>query len=322
MRTLAFGVHLISRGAGDPATSPFPSHRVMLDDGVHAEKLGFDSLWLPDHFYFERSAGIETYPDCWTLLTALAMRTERVLLGTNVLAATFRHPALMAKMASALQELSDGRVLLGLGAGNQPHEHNAFGLDFEHRIGRFKEYLPILHDLLEGQTVTFRGRYFTLDAASLRTVVPSVPVWVAAGGPQMFELTARYASGWNMAGAGMDPAAIRQKYGDFSDACRAAGKDPAEMDVCKMTFLAIAPDGGAVSSMKEELAARSKVDVQTLGTRLLVGTPDTIVEHIRMLTEVGVNHHIFNVAESEQWPEYRDALECVAREVVPRVNSR
>jgi alkanesulfonate monooxygenase SsuD/methylene tetrahydromethanopterin reductase-like flavin-dependent oxidoreductase (luciferase family) len=293
----------------------------MLDDGVRVEQLGFDAIWLPDHFYFERSAGIETYPDCWTLLTALAMRTERVLLGTNVLAATFRHPALMAKMAGALQELSNGRVLLGLGAGNQPHEHNAFGLDFEHRIGRFKEYLPILHALLDGQTVTFQGRYFTLDAASLRTVVPSVPVWVAAGGPQMFELTARYASGWNMAGGGMDPTAIRQKYDAFASACRTTGKDPRDIDICKMTFLAIASESAAVPRMREEQAARSKVDVQTLGTRLLVGTPDTIADHIRMLTEVGVNHHIFNVAESEQWPEYQDALECIAREVLPRVKS-
>ena len=321
MRAVAFGVHLISRGAGEPATSPFPSHHVMLDDGVRVEQLGFDSLWLPDHFYFERAAGIETYPDCWTLLTALAMRTQRVLLGTNVLAATFRHPALMAKMAGALQELSNGRVILGLGAGNQSHEHNAFGLDFEHRIGRFKEYLPILHALLEGQTVTFHGRYFTLDSASLRTVVPDVPIWVAAGGPQMFELTVRYARGWNMAGAGMDPGAIRQKYEAFASACRAADKDPRDMDVCKMTFLAIAPDGAAVPRMEDELATRSKVDLPTLRSRLLVGTPDMIAEHARMLTEVGVNHHIFNVAESEQWSDYHAALECIAREVVPRVKS-
>src|SRR3954447_24822404 len=126
MPSLEFGVHLISRGEGDPATTPFPSHKLMLEDGVRLEKLGFDAVWLPDHYYFERPAGLETFPEVWTLLTAIAMRTEKVRLGTNVLAATFRHPAMMAKMAGALQELSGGRVVLGIGAGNQTHENTAF----------------------------------------------------------------------------------------------------------------------------------------------------------------------------------------------------
>src|SRR6266566_1290489 len=151
MPSLGFGVHLISRGEGDPATTPFPSHRVMMDDGVRVEQLGYEAVWLPDHYYFSRPAGIETFPEVWTLLTAIAVKTERVQLGTNVLAATFRHPALMAKMSGAVQELSGGRFVLGLGAGNQAHEHAAFGLDFEHRIGRMKEYLPILSALLNGR---------------------------------------------------------------------------------------------------------------------------------------------------------------------------
>ena len=103
----------------------------MLRDAQYAEKLGFDAVWVPDHFYFERPAGIETFPDAWTLLTAIAMKTERVKLGTNVVAATFRHPSLMAKMAGALQDLSGGRLLLNMGAGNQIKEHAAFGFDFE-----------------------------------------------------------------------------------------------------------------------------------------------------------------------------------------------
>ena len=167
----------------------------------------------------------------WTLLTAIAVRTERIRLGTNVLAATFRHPALLAKMAGAVQELAGGRFILGLGAGNQRHEHHAFGLDFEHRIGRFKEYVPIVTSLLRGESVNFDGRYYHLQAASLRTVVPHVPLWLAAGGPQMFDLTARYAQGWNMAGGGTEPAIVRQKYADFAAACRAAGRGAQEFEV-------------------------------------------------------------------------------------------
>jgi alkanesulfonate monooxygenase SsuD/methylene tetrahydromethanopterin reductase-like flavin-dependent oxidoreductase (luciferase family) len=114
-----------------------------------AEALGFDSVWVPDHFFFQGPPGVLTpYPEAWTLMTAIGVTTERVQIGSMVLAAAFRHPALLAEMAGALQELSGGRVLLGVGAGNQVAEHTAFGLRFDHRVERFAEYLEILHGLL------------------------------------------------------------------------------------------------------------------------------------------------------------------------------
>lgn len=293
----------------------------MVEDGLRVERFGFESVWLPDHFYFLEASGLETYPEVWTLLTAIAVKTEHVRLGTNVLAATFRHPALMAKMAGAVQELSGGRFVLGLGAGNQAYEHAAFGLDFEHRIGRMKEYLPILSALLNGESVTFEGRYYQLREASLRTVVPHVPVWVASGGRQMFELTARYASGWNMAGGGANPGTIREKYGGFAAACRAVGRDITDFDVCKMSFVGVAPDGAGTKAMLDELATRRNTTPASLTERMMVGTPDHIADRLCTLTDIGINHHIFAVAESEQWPNYWDAVELLAREVVPRVRA-
>lgn len=321
MPELGFGVHLISRGEGDPATTPFPSHRVMTEDGVRVEKLGFDAVWLPDHYYFDRPAGIETFPEVWTLLTAIAMKTEKLKLGTNVLAATFRHPGIMAKMAGALQELSGGRVLLGIGAGNQVNENTAFGHNFKNRIGAFKEYMPIMTALLNGETVTFEGRYFTLKGASLRTVVPHVPVWVASGGPQMFDLTARYATGWNMAGGGTTAEGIKEKYDGFAAACRAVGKNVKDFDVCKMTFMAVAADAAGAKRLTDELATKSNLSPEALAARMVVGTPDTIAAWLRTLTEIGVNHHIFSVSESEQWPNYWDSVELLRKEVIPAVRA-
>ena len=321
MPSLGFGVHLISRGEGDPATNPFPSHRVMLEDGVRLEKLGFDAVWLPDHYYFERPSGLETFPEVWTLLTAIAMKTEKLQLGTNVLAATFRHPGIMAKMAGALQEVAGGRFILGIGAGNQVHENTAFGHNFKNRIGAFKEYMPILTALLNGETVTFEGRYFTLKDASLRTFVPPVPVWVASGGPQMFDLTARYATGWNMASSGMTVKGIKEKYEGFTAACQAVGKNVKDFDVCKMTFMAVAEDEAGVARMKDELATRSNITPEQLAARTIVGTPATFVTWFRTLTEIGVNHHIFSVAESEQWPNYWDSIELLKKEVIPAVRA-
>jgi len=318
LRSLQFGIQLLARGEGDPATAPFPSHRLMLDDGVHVERLGFDAVWLPDHFYFQQPAGLATFPEVWTLLTAIAVKTERITLGTNVIAATFRHPAMLAKMAAALQDLCGGRFILGIGAGNQVHEHTAMGLDFAHRVGRFKEYMPILRGLLDGKSVTLNGRYFTVQDASLRTVVPPVPVWIASGGPQMFELTARYGNGWNDAG-GRDAAAIRDKYAQFNTACQAAGRDIRDFDVCKLSFIAVARDSAAAQRMLEELAAANNQTPEAVAARTLVGTPETVAAHLTALTGVGVNHHILSVAATQQWPDYREALGFIQQEVVPRV---
>ncbi|MDP8923121.1 MAG: LLM class flavin-dependent oxidoreductase [Chloroflexota bacterium] len=322
MPAIQFGYHTVPRGEGDPATEPHPSHRLMLRDAQQAERLGFDSVWVPDHFYFERFGRLETYPDLWTLLTAIGVTTERVRIGTNVIAATFRHPALLAKMAGALQELCDGRLILGMGAGNQPHEHNAFGLDFERRIGRFKEYIPILTALLNGETVSFEGRYFTLREASLRTAVPKVPLWIAAGGEQMFALTAKYAGGWNAAGgAGGDPAVFKAKYDGLAQACRVAGRDVKDMDVCLLTFLAPEPDAATARRTLEGLAAHTNSTPEEVQKRTAVGTPDEIAARLRPFAELGVNHFICAVSLPPDPERYWERVELLAREVFPRVKA-
>ena len=95
-----------------------------------------------------------------------------------------------------------------------------------------------------------------------------------------------------------------------------------DFDVCKMTFMAVAPDSAAARRMLDELATRSTISPEALAARTVVGTPDVIIEHLRAPTEIGVNHHVFNVAESAQWPKYWEALELLSREVVPRVRQQ
>jgi alkanesulfonate monooxygenase SsuD/methylene tetrahydromethanopterin reductase-like flavin-dependent oxidoreductase (luciferase family) len=117
----------------------------------------------------------------------------------------------------------------------------------------------------------------------------------------------------------MDPSVVKERFAAFGAACQAAGKRISDFDVCKMTFMAIAPDAARVRTMTHELAVKAKVTPEVLATRTLVGTPDQIAAWLCTLTELGVNHHILQVAESDQWPNYQDALELVAREVVPKV---
>jgi alkanesulfonate monooxygenase SsuD/methylene tetrahydromethanopterin reductase-like flavin-dependent oxidoreductase (luciferase family) len=321
-RSIEFGYHTVPRSEGNPATDPHPSHTVMLRDCQQAEALGFDAIWVPDHFYFERPFGLETYPEAFTLLTAAAVTTERVKLGTNVVAAGFRHPALLAKMAGAIQELSGGRLILGMGAGNQVHEHTAFDLGFERRIGRFKEYMAILSALLNGETVTMEGRHYTLREATLRTVVPHVPIWIASGGEQMHALTAKYASGWNVAGGvGWDRDAFKARYEGFAAACRAAGKDPADMDIGLISFVCPVPDAAAAREALDALAAESKTTPEAIEKRVNVGTPDQVAAKMRGMAELGVNHFLCAVSPTPATGRYWDRVELLAKEVFPRVRA-
>jgi alkanesulfonate monooxygenase SsuD/methylene tetrahydromethanopterin reductase-like flavin-dependent oxidoreductase (luciferase family) len=225
-------------------------------------------------------------------------------------------------MAGALQELSGGRLLLGIGAGNQVHEHTAFGLDFERRVGRFKEYMTILAALLDGETVTFEGRYYTLREASLRTVVPKVPIWIAAGGEQMFALTAKYASGWNPAGGvGWDPAAFTEKYEGLARACRAAGRDVASIEISHLSFLAVEPDAATARETLEAIAAETRTTPEAALRRTAVGTPDQVAAAMRRLVDVGVTHFMCGVSQTPHPERYWDRVELLVREVFPRVRA-
>ena len=129
----------------------------------HAEAAGFDSLWVADHFMIPVAPG-ETGQgrrECWSVLASLAAVTSRVELGTLVACTSFRNPALLAKMADTVEEISDGRLILGLGAGYYEPEYRAFGFPFDHRVSRFEEALQIVYGLLRRGAIDFNGQYLS-----------------------------------------------------------------------------------------------------------------------------------------------------------------
>src|ERR1043165_3879953 len=142
----------------DDATGSTPSYTTIRAFAQRAEASGFDSIWVYDHLLFrfpeQPTGGIW---ECWTLLAALAEATERVDLGTIVLCVSFRNPAVLAKMADTLEEISGGRLILGLGAGWHQPEFDAFGIPFDHKAGRFEEALKIIVPLLKEGKVDFTG---------------------------------------------------------------------------------------------------------------------------------------------------------------------
>jgi alkanesulfonate monooxygenase SsuD/methylene tetrahydromethanopterin reductase-like flavin-dependent oxidoreductase (luciferase family) len=314
----------VPRGVGDPRRFGPPSHKAIVRYGQRADELGFDSLWVPDHFFIERPKGVLTpYPEAWTTMTALALSTKRARIGSMVLAAGFRHPALLAKMAGALQELADGRLILGVGTGNMPIEHQTFGLGFEGRVGRFEEYLRILTALLANERVTLEGRHYRVEDAGLLMEVPPVPIWIAASGERMLGLTARYAAGWN--GGGAETASgepLVSKLAGLRAACRAVGRDPGEIEISSFTTAIVSPDERRAAEVVAALREiNGGIDEAQVRQRYVLGTPDQVVAGLRRLLEWGVNHLIVShgAQPSTLWSD--ETLELFAREVLPAVKA-
>ena len=197
-----------------------------------AEECGFDSIWVSDHliFRFEEKAPQGVW-ECWSLLSALAAVTERVEIGPLVSCTGFRNPALLAKVAETVDEISGGRLILGLGAGWHEPEYDAFGYPFDHRVGRFEEALRIIAGLLREGHIDFEGTYYQARDCELRPRGPrpkGLPIMVGTTGDRMLRLTAEHADLWNAWGMNRrDEVATAQSRVDAI--CTAVARDPATL---------------------------------------------------------------------------------------------
>jgi probable F420-dependent oxidoreductase len=178
-----------------------PSYKEIREVAKRMESTGFDVIWLADHLLYrypnKPTGGIW---ECWTILSALAEATSRVELGTLTLCASIRNPAVLAKMAVSLDEVSGGRLIFGIGAGWNEPEYRAFGLPFDHRVDRFEEALQIIAPLLRDGHVDFAGKYYTARDCELAPRGPrpsGPPILIGAERPRMLRLAARYADLWN-----------------------------------------------------------------------------------------------------------------------------
>ena len=249
-----------------------------------AERSGFDSLWIFDHLLFRRPNDPATRGiwESWTILTALAEATRRVELGTVVLCLPFRNPALLAKMAVTLDEISGGRLILGLGAGWHKPEFDAFGYPFDHLASRFEEGLQIIAPLLRTGQVDFQGRFYSAENCAIVPGGPrpsGPPILVASSGPRMLRLTAEYADMWNTAWYGTVEG-MAQRRAALNEACGAAGRDPQTLEVTVGVTVQY-PQAGAEAPDP---------------AKALSGSPEQIAGQLRRYEEAGVTHVICNVA--------------------------
>jgi alkanesulfonate monooxygenase SsuD/methylene tetrahydromethanopterin reductase-like flavin-dependent oxidoreductase (luciferase family) len=222
-----------------------------------AEAGGLDSVWLSDHFLHRPPDGDETgYHEPWTLLAALAGATTRLELGTLVLATSFRPAGLTAKMAATADEVSGGRLILGLGCGWHEPEYRAFGYPFDHRVGRFEEALRIIVPLLDGERVTVRGAWEGVeDAVLLPRPRRRPPIMVAAKGDRMLRLTARHADQWQTAWFGLPDERFADRLARLRLACAAEGRDLATLELTVGVGIADPGEPASGSGLRRDPAA-------------------------------------------------------------------
>lgn len=260
-----------------------------------AEESGLDSVWAADHLIFRDDGTWSGIHECWTILTAVAAVTERVEIGPLVLALPFRNPALTAKMAAALDEVSGGRLILGVGCGWHEPEFDAYDFPFDHRVGRFEEALSVLLPLLRSGSVNFQGRWHRAEAKLLppgpRPTGP--PILIAAKRPRMLRLVARHANQWNAAWYGRreDATELEQRIASLREACADVGRDPDEISMSAGLFVHFtglrdpgyedAPKNaisGDAEEVGRELATYQELGMEHLIVHLWPPTPAAVTE--------------------------------------------
>lgn len=293
------------------------SYDDVLHRALRCEELGIRSLWLYDHLY---GPGMPNIPslEAWTLATALLSRTERLRVGHMVLCNQFRHPAVLAKMATTLDQISNGRLELGIGSGSIEDEHVRMGLPwgtFRERSERLGETLEILTQAFAGEAIDFAGAHYTVrDMPIVPGPVqkPRPPIIVGGVGEKFtLPLVARYADVWNVPTYALGD--LERKLDVLRECCAAIGRDPADIVLSVEAVMALAPDGAALPGVVE--LAEKRFGGPGFGLREggLVGTPDTIVARITAWQELGFRQIVLFTHDRAS-----DAtLELLASEVLP-----
>ena len=250
-----------------------------------AEAVGFDSLWVGDHLLYRNpDEGTRGPWEAWSQMAALAAITTRVEIGPLVAATSFHSPAMLAKKAATVDEISGGRLILGLGAGWNRTEYDAFGFAFDHRVSRFEEAFTIIRTLLREGAIDFDGDYYQARDCELlpRGLRPGgPPLMVGSEGPRMLRITMPHVDAWNSwhEWYGNKVEALPGVLEKVDAACAEVGRDPQE--VVRTTTVLIQFPGGS---------GRASGDSGKRGVEPLQGSPEEIASALRAYAALGISH--------------------------------
>lgn len=263
--------------------APTRSWDEILELTRHCELTGWDGVYFADHFM---PNGPDATPldgdtlECWSIMAALAASVPRLRLGTLVSSVTYRHPAVLANIAAAVDRISEGRLLLGIGAGWQENEHAAYGIELgsvKERLDRFEEACDVLNGLLRAQRTTFAGEHYRLQEAPNQPapVQERLPVLIGGGGEKRtMKIAARYADEWN---AWTTPEVLAHKVGVLHRHCDDLGRDPSEIKVSTQALLFLSTDEAWLAERRGNGIA---------------GTPEEVTEIVAAYRDAGCDELI------------------------------
>jgi alkanesulfonate monooxygenase SsuD/methylene tetrahydromethanopterin reductase-like flavin-dependent oxidoreductase (luciferase family) len=247
-----------------------------------AEEVSFDSIWVGDHLLYRDDGRPERGPwGAWPLLAGLAAVTSRVTLGPLVACLGFLPPAVFAKTAATVDEISGGRLVVAVGAGWNEAEFRAFGIPFDRRVARFEEAFPIVRDLLAGERVTAHGAFHGVDdAVLLPPPARRAPMMVGSTGPRMLELTLPTVDAWNtwFDWYGNSPEGFERGNAVVTSACERVNRDPAEVERSACLLVSVAGGAGERPSVAE--------------APHVVGSPARVAEIVRQMAAAGAHEVI------------------------------
>jgi alkanesulfonate monooxygenase SsuD/methylene tetrahydromethanopterin reductase-like flavin-dependent oxidoreductase (luciferase family) len=289
----------------------------VLDTARWVDAAGWYGVWYADH-YMPNTGTEEITPgdthECWAMLPAIAAVTEHVRIGSLVAPTSVHHPAVLANRATTIDHLSNGRMVLGLGAGWQINEHKAYGIELEppgRRVQRFEEAIQIVRALTSQDRTTFAGDVYTITDATAdpKPIQSRLPILVGTAGPRMLRLVARYADEWNTWG---NVAAATSRRAGFSAACVAEGRDERSMHTSVQALIVITESA--------EVIARAGAGA--FADRTLAGSVAQIVDAIGRYAELGFDEFIvpnFNFGSERQ--QRQERLERIDADIVSQSSS-
>jgi F420-dependent oxidoreductase-like protein len=272
---------------------------------ITAESAGFDSIWVMDHLFQIPGIGQTDEPmfEAYTLLGGLAARTRRARLGAMVTGVTYRNPALLAKEVTALDVLSDGRAVLGIGAAWFQAEHEGLGFDFpplSERFDRLEEALIICRSMFTEEAPSFEGRYYRIAGAinRPRPVHPGGPPILIGGSGERrtLRLVAERADACNLFG---DADTVRHKLGVLARHCDEVQRDPSTITKTRLGTLVIADTAKEAARKVEELRAARNMDDAMFRAMVTAGEPDAVVEQVAALLDAGLDGLVFNMPDAQ-----------------------
>ncbi len=306
-----------------------------------ADALNYDSVWLCDHFLtlqpddYSTQAGVAAKGDsndtakaastggkskhiplleCWTALAALSRETDRLGLGTSVLCNSYRHPAVLAKMAATLDVISNGRLQLGLGAGWFQGEYEAYGIPFPKasvRIAQLDEAIEIIRKIWIEEFPVFKGEHYAINGAVCNPPPiqrPHPPIWIGGEGDKVHRVAARFASGVNM--RWWSPERFKQRVEFLHAACREVGRAPESLQMSATLLVITDDDPDAVEQQKRQFAAIPMDGI-------VAGNPEQCVKRLKEYVNVGIRHFLFtipNVAST-------NSLRLIGERVLPALRA-